>query len=144
MEINFKGLGNLKSAKEVVENGVNKMAVPSLSEIVSKSREKLTEVVERMVPENGKFFQVGVTFDIPDTFNEAIVKVIHDAEKPKNLRRLVVEMHHQNSDKMFSVFTKKGTKAEIMEYLKQQNTESDILKHLTELSKTMEEHYSSL
>ena len=142
MEINFNA--NSKLAKEITNKGQELVKKMELPEIITKSRAELTDMIERMVPENGKFYKVGVTFDIPNTFNEAILTVMHDAENPKNLRQLNVGIHHRNSDKLFSMYTQKGTNGDILNYLKQPNCESDILKQIKDLSKTMEDHYSSL
>ncbi len=109
---------------------------------VNKTREVLAERAEMEVPENGKFSSVSASFKIPDTQNKARIIISHDELEPKNLRRLSVGVHHINSDRLTSNYILKGTKKEILDYLKDQKSQDELIGIIGHLSESVDKYYS--
>lgn len=112
--------------------------------LVPKSKEVLSDIAQREVPENGQFKKVFVSFKVPETQNEALITIEHDSKEPKTQRILSVGVHHQNSDRLVSNFLLKGTKKEILDYLKDDKNNQDIINYINHLSGKVDESYSSL
>ena len=93
---------------------------------------------------NGKFRKIFVAFDIPQTQNEALITIEHDAIDPKTNRRLSVGVHRQNSDRITSNYIFKGPKKEVLDYLKNNDNQNELYKIVTDLSKSVDDYYSSL
>ncbi len=112
--------------------------------LVPKAYNILGQRAEREVPENGKFRRIFVAFDVPDTQNEALISIENDANEPNDMRRLIIGVHRLNSDRITSNYIFKGTKKEILEYLKNPEIKSEFTKTVYSLSKSVDEYYSSL
>ncbi|MBQ4077830.1 hypothetical protein IJD15_01445 [bacterium] len=112
--------------------------------LVPKTKEVLAETAEKQVPENGLFRKVFVSFSVPDTDNKALLGIEYDEAEPKTQRRLFVGVHHNNSDRLTQNYLLKGTKAEILEYLKDNSNQQSIIDSVNNLSKKTDEYYSSL
>lgn len=112
--------------------------------LVPKTKEVLAETAEKQVPENGLFRKVFVSFSVPDTDNKALLGIEYDEAEPKTQRRLFVGVHHNNSDRLTQNYLLKGTKAEIIEYLKDGSNQQSIIESVTNLSKKTDEYYASL
>ncbi len=131
-------------------SGIDKDKIPMLSDdektnlLIEKSRDILYQRAEREVPENGKFRKIFVAFDIPQTQNEALITIEHDAIDPKTNRRLSVGVHRQNSDRITSNYIFKGPKKEVLDYLKNNDNQNELYKIVTDLSKSVDDYYSSL
>lgn len=130
----FKGIG-----KETLEN---KSKEERLNNIVDKVRQAVYERAEMEVPENGKFGGISVSFDVPTTDNEAKVIICHDEIDPKNLRRVAIGVHRNGSDRLNSSYILKGTKKEILEYFKNPESQSKIVKVAGQLSDSVDKYYS--
>ena len=144
MAIDGINANTIKSTENVIKKGKKLSNEELINSIIKNGREKLHSMMDRMVPENGKFSEVAISFDIPQTNNEAIISIVHDAIEPKNLRCINIGVHHQNSDRMASVYLKTGTKNELKEYLNNEDCESKILSYVRELSQKTDDYYSSL
>jgi len=112
--------------------------------LVPKSKEVLLGIAERAVPENGQFKKVFVSFRIPESQNEALLTIEHDSKEPKTQRLLSIGVHHQNSDRLISNFLLRGTKKEILTYLKDDKNSKIIIDYVNHLSDKVDESYSSL
>ncbi|MCD7740426.1 MAG: hypothetical protein LUH11_03660 [Candidatus Gastranaerophilales bacterium] len=112
--------------------------------LIEKGAGVLNEKAQLQVPENGKFNRIFVAFNIPETPNEAVFTIEHDELNPKNSRRLSIGVHHNNMDRLFSNYVLKGTKQEILDYLKNKDNYKDILEIVNNLSEKTDEYYSSL
>ena len=112
--------------------------------LVPKTKEVLVETAEKQVPENGLFRKVFVSFAVPDTDNKALLGIEYDETEPKTQRRLFVGVHHNNSDRLTRNYLLKGTKTEILEYLKDDSNQQNIIDSVNTLSKKTDEYYSSL
>lgn len=112
--------------------------------LVPKTKEVLAETSEMQVPENGLFRKVFVSFSVPDTHNKAILGIEYDENEPKTQRRLFVGVHHENRDAMVKNYILKGTKAEILEYLKDTSNQQDLINTVNMLSDKADEYYASL
>ncbi len=111
-----------------------------LDKLIEGVQEYIAEHGERQIPENGKFSsRVGLFFDIPGTQNEAVLSVSHDEVDPKNQRRFSVGVRKRNSDKVTSEFLAKGTKKEILDYVKDKSNYPAIKKAVLELSKHVDD-----
>lgn len=126
----------------------DKQSMPNKDEkihlLIEKGKNILHQRAEREVPENGKFIRVFVAFDIPETQNEALMIVEPDAIDPKINRRFSIGVHRQNSDRLTSNYIFKGSKKEILDYLKNNDNQSELFKIILDLSKSVDDYYSSL
>lgn len=112
--------------------------------LVPKASNLLAQRAEREVPENGKFTKIFVAFDVPDTQNEALISIEADQGQPKDMRRLSIGVHRMNSDRITSNYMLKGTKREILDYLKKAEVNSEFIKTVYSLSDSVDDYYSSL
>lgn len=112
--------------------------------LVPKTKEVLAESAQMQVPENGLFRKVFVTFSVPDTNNKAVLGIEYDENEPKTQRRLFVGVHHENRDAMVKNYILKGTKSEILEYLKDNSNQQNLIDTVNMLSTKADEYYASL
>ena len=113
-----------------------------LDRLIDGVQKYIAENGERQIPENGKFStRVGLFFDIPGTENEAVLSVFHDEVDPKTQRRFSVGVRRRNTDKITSEFLAKGTKKEILDYVKNKENYPAIKKTVLELSKHVDENH---
>lgn len=132
----FRGIQKETGTANVQENK------DKMDYFTNKTREVLAERTEMEVPENGKFSSISVSFKIPDTQNKAKVIIGHDEIEPKNLRRLSVGVHRESSDRLTSSYILKGTKQEILDYLKDPKSQDELIKVVGQLSESVDKHYS--
>ena len=113
---------------------------------VKMCSEKLLESSERRVPEYNKFAPHSIAFYIPGTSNIAEITVKQDEENYKTQRRVLVGVHHKNSDVLISNYLFKGTKKEVLEYIKTLSGErlNELTKVIKELSEESDKYHSSL
>ena len=145
MEVN-NNFNNYKTSFGKVEKKEAKMfdKNEAMNVLIESCKEGLCNAAELKVPENGIFGKVSVAFVIPETNNKGLFYITHSSENPKDQRILSVGVHHKNSDRMISNILLKGTKEEILAYLKsEENTQllMDVVEHL---SNKTDEYYSSL
>lgn len=112
--------------------------------LADKASKVMAERIENEVPENGKFTKLSVSWDIPKTLNKAILAVEADALEPKNSRRLAVGAYRKGSDNIRLGYISKGTKKEILEYIKNSDNKEKIIETAYQLSDSVDEHYSEL
>lgn len=112
--------------------------------LIPKGSDLLMQRMEREVPENGKFQKISVSFDIPDTQNKAQFLIEADAKDYKDQRILSIGVHHQNSDRVISNYMFKGTKQEIIDYLKDNSNFPEFTQTVNELSDSVDDYYASL
>lgn len=125
--INFSGINKDKPQKMLSRE-------ERMNLLMSQVRTILLEDAERQVPENGQFRRVNTLFDIPETSNEGILSIEHDELEPKTQRRLKMSVRHENSDRLVSNYILKGTKKEILDYLKDDNNLAKLIEIANELS----------
>ena len=111
--------------------------------LIDASIKYLNGTLEREMPENGKFAKVFVSFDIPNTNNEAILFAKYDEEEPVSKRRLILGVRHKNRDRLASAQLICGSKNDILEYLSNSQNKSEIKSLLENLSKNTDDYYSS-
>lgn len=102
----------------------------------------LAQKAEYDVPENGQFLKSELTFDIPSTQNEAHYFIACDPIEPKNQRRFFIGTTRTGSDRLTSVQLKKGTKKEILEFLKDEKNAQLFKEALMETSNSTDEYFS--
>lgn len=112
--------------------------------LVPKCSDLLTKRVEREVPENGKFRRIFVAFEIPETQNETLFSIEPDAKDFKDIRRMSIAVHRKNSDRIISNYMFKGTKEEVLNYLKDEKNYAEFKQTVNSLSNSVDEYYSSL
>ena len=115
-----------------------------LKKIVTTSNDILANAAEKQVPENDKFSDVSIEYQIPTTQNMAKVIIECDGKEPKTIRRIAVGVHHQNSDRIISKYLYKGTKKELLNYLRDENNQEIFLDIIKELSEKTDDYYSNL
>ena len=112
--------------------------------LVPKCSDLLTKRAEREVPENGKFHRIFVAFEIPETQNETLFSIEPDAKDFKDIRRMSIAVHRKNSDRIISNYMFKGTKEEVLNYLKDEKNYAEFKQTVNSLSNSVDEYYSSL
>lgn len=112
--------------------------------LVEKGMGILHKRAEREVPENGKFTRIFVAFDIPETQNEAIMAIEHDATNPKDMRRISVGVHRLHSPRLESKYIFKGTKKEVLDFVKDKENLDKLFLSVNDLSNSVNDYYSSL
>lgn len=116
----------------------------AMTVLMNACKDMLGNAAERKVPENGIFGKVSVAFGIPKSNNSGLFYITHSGEDPKTQRVLSVGVHHKNSDRMISNILAKGTKEEILAYLKSEENTQEIIDIVTNLSAKIDDYYSSL
>lgn len=125
---------------------------PTMDEKLEKFKTKLIpnvtmglkEMAERRMPENGPFTSFCVAFNIPTSSqNEGYIQISHNP-KEKDKRILSTNVHHRNSDRIFSNIIMQGSKKEIMEFLSKSENHKIFEDSLLELSTKVDEYYASL
>lgn len=113
-----------------------------LNILTSKMREVLLQRIEKELPKNGKFAPISVSYTMPETQNKIKIIAEYDPIEPKEQRRLLLSSYRLGSDRMVSSYILKGTKKELMDYIKQDESQNKIIKIADELSKSVDEYYS--
>ena len=111
-----------------------------------KSTEALKGMVEEHVPEKGKLHQkVSVSFDVPATNNCTSILVEESADNNLENRDLIVGVRHKLRDRQISRFllTQKS-KQDIINYLKNTDSQAEIIKNIKDLSDKTDDYYNSL
>ncbi len=106
--------------------------------------EILAQRAEREVPENGKFSQISSSFYIPESQNEAMLIAEFDPVEPRNLRRLSTGVRRQSGDRLTKSYIFKGTKKELIDFLREKNNQERFIKIMHQLSASVDRHYSEL
>lgn len=118
--------------------------------LVDKGREVLAKMVVEFVPEEGRITRpVSVSFDVPATNNHTIISVEESAVKsPKKkhpLRDLIVGVRHKQRDRLTSnIVLNQKQKKEIIDYLKNNQSQEQLIKSIRQLSDKTDEYYNSL
>ena len=103
--------------------------------------EAMAKRIEYEVPENGKFNKLSVSCNVPETSNKAMLAIECDALEPKNSRRLSVGVRRKTSDRVISNYILKGTKKEILDYVKNPDNREEIIKTVNNLSESVDNYY---
>ena len=108
--------------------------------------QKIAESADNYVPEYNKFSPHKIAFYIPGTSNIAEITVKQDEEEYKTQRRVYIGVHHKNSDMLLSNSVFKGTKKEVLEYLKTLSEErlTETVENIKQLSRESDEEHDSL
>lgn len=99
--------------------------------LVGKLVEVLAADVQNKVPETGSFQKVFVTYEHPDKKMKGILTVEADARE-EDIRRVSAGMFIKGEDKMVSNYVFKGTKAEVLSWLTEEQVPDliETYKHL--------------
>ena len=95
------------------------------------------------VPENGKFAKVGIIFNIPNTQNLAHYNIEYDELEPAKIRRFSIGATRKGSDRLTSKHLTKGSKQEIIDFLKNEENNSRIQEALKQVSQETDDYFSS-
>ncbi len=112
--------------------------------LAGRLREALAARAEMEVPENGKFRKISASINVPETENSAYLIAEHDEINPKDTRRLSIGVKRQNRDSMRTSYIFKGTKKELIEYLKNSDNQEKIIKTINQLSDSTDSYYASM
>ena len=135
-EIAFKGMQQQKEIKRTFEE--------IIKILVNNTTRFAALLTEKEVPRNGKFSPVSFSFNINETSNVGRFCTEYSAKNPEIERYLSLGVRHKNSDRLTSVYLTKGTKEEIISYLKDENNRPEIEKILAELSKKTDDYFNTL
>ena len=113
-------------------------------QLVEYSIDLLLDMAEREVPENGSFKKVRVIFELPHTNNEGMIIIEPDEKDIKTGRYITTAAKHQHADRLISNYMFKGTKNDVMEYLKVPENRAKVIESINTLSDKTDEYYSSL
>ena len=127
--------GNDKMTLTPSEENFKKVVVPKVHEFFS-------DMVEKQVPENGLFRKITLSFEVPDTNNVGVYSIEYDHKNPKVQRYLTLGVHHKNSDRLVSNIVLKGTKQDILDYIKNSENQTKTIEMSRELSDKVDEFYS--
>ena len=112
----------------------------NLDNFVDGSCRHLAEIAEREVPENGKFLRVIMGFVVPEEPDKkAKIIISHDTLNPKTSRRLAIEVVKNNDDRAHKTYIFKGTKKEILDYLKDDKNYPKIVENIKQLMANVNE-----
>ena len=135
--INFKGYHNM-SPKEI-EPTNKKINVEKLKDFNNKALDKITESAQLQLAENGKCAPYVFYLNDGDSQNRIRYAIEYDPNEPKEQRVFSVGVSKLYNDKMAQEFVFKGTKKEILEYLKLPKSQEEIYEIILKLSNKIEE-----
>ena len=98
----------------------------------------LLERSEREVPENGQFTPISASYNIPNSENRAMLAIECDLTNPKTSRRISAVSCRKDSDKLVKSFIFKGTKQEVINYLKDEKNRETFIKTVRQLSDSLD------
>ena len=105
--------------------------------LINKSMEALKAAAEYQVPENSRFRRVYAAFDMPENPYEALISLSCDELQPKDMRRISAAVHKPKSSKYYIQYIFKGTKNDILQYLSDEKSQTEIKNALKELSEKL-------
>ena len=115
-----------------------------IKNMVIRAKEAIYEYSLRGLPENGKFKNYSIAFNIPCTNNLGRLEIGYDSQDPTNKRYMSIGVHHKNSDRMEFDLVMIGTKQEILDRLKSKDDVEEVAQVVKELSDRTDEYYSNL
>lgn len=134
--INFKGYD---MAPKEIKPINQKVDVEKLKEFNKKALAKIVEDAEYQIPENGKCAPYIFHLNDGRAQNKIRYAIEYDPNEPKEQRIFSIGVSKLYSDKMVQEFVFKGTKKEILEYLKSQTSQDEIYETIVRLSNKAEE-----
>ena len=134
--INFKGYD--MSSKEIKPINQN-IDVERLKDFNGRALNKIVDDCEYQVAENGKCAPYIFYLNDSHAQNRVRYAVEYDPNEPKEQRILSIGVSKLYNDKMVQEFVFKGTKKEILEYLKSQDSKDEIYQAILRLSNKIEE-----
>jgi len=115
-----------------------------LKERTAQNNEMLANLSERSVPENNKFSPITVEYNLPNSRNMARVTVEYDEQMPATQRRITVGVHHKDRDRLISNYLYKGTKQEVINFLKNEKNTLRFIESIKALSAATDKYYENL
>lgn len=135
--VSFKGIYNVQN-----KNNDGNIKKDRLKDYVKEALSSLAEDGERSIPENGRFSPRAVYLNVAGTQNNGRIAVEYDPREPKTQRLLNVGVSRKGTDKIISRYPVVGTKAEILNYLKDKKSIDEIHNHIVELSDKVDKQYN--
>lgn len=145
--MNISNFGLYNTSFKGVENrsNMNKEDMSKMDFLTDRATELFLGRIENEVPENGKFSNLSVFWNIPNTQNHGIVFIEADELNPKDSRRIgVASRRRQGSDRLVTSYIFKGTKKEAIEFVKSDEAKQKIKKTAFELSDKIDTIISDL
>jgi len=135
--LQFKGYTGM-SAKET-EPTNKKFDVEKLEDFNKKALDKIVENAEFQLAENGKC--APYIFYLNDSYSQNRIRyaIEYDPNNPKEQRVFSIGVSKQYNDKMAQEFLFRGTKKEILEYLKSPEAQEEIYGTILKLVEKIEE-----
>ena len=110
-------------------------------EILELVFQRVAEDAEKNIPEEGKFQRIICACNFMQERQEAFLSVLRTSNS-NNVCLVTLNMHRPLSDKIFTHYMFEGSKAEAINWLKDEKNIEKAYNQLTELAKKMENHYS--
>ena len=120
---------------------MKKEAKEAMEKTVNGAISKLLEFVEDKVPETGRFKPVSVYFRIPLTRNLGLFRFENDLVGSENDRRFAVGALRDGTDRLTSVYLKRGSLSELKEYIASGEGGIEILKALEQASDSTDDFW---
>lgn len=126
-------------------------AVPVRRELTEKNLEKwrtllefvikdFIKIIQQNVPESGKKDRCGIGLKLDGTENQAFLVVERSASSP-SLKVLSVQVVRAGHDRCAMNYIKKGTQEELLDYLADEASLSELLDSIRHLSDRVDEMY---
>ncbi len=141
MEINNNNTIRNNTFTGIKRNSTSEKVEQFKNVLIPEVHKCLAEVAERRVPENGIFTRLEANFPIPESTYMAALNIFSAAGETKDQRILSIGVHHPNSDKMFTNYLIKGTKKEILDYLKDSRNQKEVIESVFHLEQKAKEYY---
>ncbi len=123
------------------KNAAPETDAEKLELLMGKALDYLLQWLETQTPDSGHFKRSPVLFDIPGTRNVAFLEVQHHTTAPPAERSASVGVLRDGTDRMYSNFLMRGTKAEILEYLRAGERKAMLESSVMRLSRNVDKYW---
>lgn len=112
-----------------------------MQKLTKATVDSIRERCDKEMPKKGHFRDIVGIYTIPDTQNDAVMKVKHNITAQEDKRIFEIGATRSAGDRMISMNLFEGTSPEVKEYLKGINTD-ELVKKLKILSDKVDFYYS--
>ena len=120
---------------------MNDKAKEILKKALHSTEQAVVDYVNENMAEEGRFEGFAYGFDLPFTENHMKYQFMADALSPEKSRRIAVGVFREGTDRLTSHYVFKGTKAEIIDFLKSEEGKEQIYASVIELSDKTDDYW---